>query len=394
MWRARWLVGLMLGLGLTPWSADAARIRVSGPAELRGALSRLKPGDTLLLAPGEYGNGYSIRGLSGTVKARIVIKGSDPRRPPTFTGGNQALHLIDCNHLTLSNLAVRGCRLNGINIDDGGSFETPSRGIILENVTISEIGPRGNHDGLKLSGVDDFIVRKCRFEGWGGSAIDMVGCHQGVVEDCQFIGKEGYSQSSGVQMKGGTSEILVHSSFFHNAGQRAINLGGSTGLQYFRPKAGKWEASRITVAGNRFVGGVTPIAWVGAEGGVFRQNTVYLPGKWVLRILQENTAPQFAPCRNGVFQQNLIVFDRRVTVFANVGPNTAPGSFKFRRNAWFQVDGRARPRLPAAETEGVYQVDPRLADTDTAKMRKTSRDARLKGIGADSYIRPPKVVAN
>ena len=96
-----------------------------------------------------------------------------------------------------------GFPTNGINIDDGGSYDTPAHHIILENVTILETGPKGNHDALEMSGVDHFVVRKCRFEGWGGSGIDMVGCHNGIVEDCTFTGQPGFSQSNGVQLKGG-----------------------------------------------------------------------------------------------------------------------------------------------------------------------------------------------
>jgi hypothetical protein len=66
----------------------------------------------------------------------------------------------------------------------------------------------GNHDALKMSGVDHFTVRKCHFEAWGSSAIDMVGCHHGVVEDCTFVGREGFQQDNAVQLKGGTRDVL------------------------------------------------------------------------------------------------------------------------------------------------------------------------------------------
>ncbi|MHC4302161.1 MAG: right-handed parallel beta-helix repeat-containing protein [Planctomycetota bacterium] len=58
-----------------------------------------------------------------------------------------------------------------------------------------------------MSGVDHFVVRRCHFEGWGGSGIDMVGCHNGTVEDCTFTGRRGFSQSNGVQLKGGTEDV-------------------------------------------------------------------------------------------------------------------------------------------------------------------------------------------
>jgi hypothetical protein len=120
--------------------------------------------------------------LQGTVQQPIVIEGSDEKNPPLFEGGTEAWHLSACAYLTLRNIAVRKQTGNGINIDDGGTYETPAHHITLEKLHVADIGPQGNHDAIKLSGVDDFVVRDCTVEGWGGQAVDMVGCHQGLIE--------------------------------------------------------------------------------------------------------------------------------------------------------------------------------------------------------------------
>lgn len=376
------LLLLVTTVALPSSAADRA---VRNAAELRAALAGAKAGTTILIAPGEYGSGFDLRGVAGTAAAPIVIRGADPQRPPTFTGGRLAWAVSDCSYVTLKGLSVRGSTGNGLNVDDGGTADTPAHHITIEDVTVSDVGPRGNLDGLKMSGVDDFVVRRCRFEGWGGSAIDMVGCHRGVVEECRFTGKEGFSQDNAVQMKGGSSDILVQTSVFHRAGQRAINLGGSTGLQFFRPRVGDSEAARITIAGNRFFGSLAPVSFVSADGGRVVRNTILFPERWVVRVLQEQTDPRIKPCHSGVFEENLIVFDRRVAAFVNVGPNTAPQTFIFRKNAWFQTDGQARPLLPTPEQNGLYQVDPRLDRSDTPEARVTSPDPRLKGVGAEGY---------
>ena len=380
-----WL--LVVTAGGSGYGAATERV-VRTPGELRAALAELRPGTTVVIAPGEYGSGYSLRGAAGTASAPILIRGEDPRRPPTFTGGPVGWALSDCSYVTLRGLTIRGARVNGLNLDDGGTYQTPAHHLVLEDLTVEDVGPRGNFDGLKLSGVDDFTIRRCQITGWGGSAIDMVGCHRGVVEDCYFTGKEGFSQANGVQMKGGSSEILVQSSVFEHAGQRAVNLGGSTGLPFFRPAPGTYEASKITVAGNRFLGSLAPIAWVNADGGRFHRNTVLFPDRWVVRVLQEQTDPRFQPCRGGLFEENLVVHDRKVAAHVNVGPGTASETFTFRKNAWFRVDGPSRPQLPTPEEGGVYGVDPLLDRPTSAQARITSRDPRLQGIGADAYKRP------
>ena len=366
-------------------------IRVRSSEELLAAARAARAGAVIVLAPGEYAPDVRIEGLRGSERRPIVIRGADPDDPPVFEGGGQALHLVDCSFVTLKDIVVRGSSHNGINIDDGGSVETPARGISVEGVTFEDIGPRGNRDGLKLSGLDGFVVRGCRFSGWGGSAIDMVGSHRGVIDECSFEGKEGFSQSNAVQIKGGSSRVSVRRSFFRNAGHRGVNLGGSTGEPYFRPPDARFEAEDVEVVGCRFTGGMAAVAFVNARGGRVVSNTIHLPEKWVARILQESTGERFPSCREGRFERNLILYDARMTVPVNVGPGTAPETFRFRENAWFRIDAEgppgevSRPRLPVAEEGGVYQVDPEIEGAGTAEMRATSKDPRLRKIGARGY---------
>ena len=363
-------------------------IHVQGSRELSRALKAIKPGTTLLLKPGSYAGGIQLRNVVGEDKQPIVIQGIDPTHPPVFAGGKQAIHLSNCSHVTLRHMTVKGFPTNGINIDDGGSFETPAHHIVIEDLTIVDTGPSGNHDALKMSGVDHFEVRKCRIEGWGGSGIDMVGCHYGVVEDCTFVGRAGFSQSNGVQLKGGTADVLVQCCFFKHVGHRSINVGGSTGLQFFRPRVQDYEARNITVAGNRFVGSMAPVAWVTSNGGHVHHNTIELPEKWVLRILQETSDVQFSGCHDGVFEHNLILFDSRVQTFVNVGPRTSPESFRFHHNAWHDLDRHRKPVLPVQETDGVYLREISIDPTQFTEGQLEWDDKRVKGIGAHAYKRP------
>jgi len=366
---------------------ETKKVRVKDSSELSRAIRALRPGTTLLLEPGIYSGGIYLRDIKGKDEQRVVMEGTDADNPPVFTGGRQAIHLANCSNMTLRNIKVKDFPANGINIDDGGSYETPAHHIVLENLTIVETGPKGNHDALKMSGVDHFVVRKCHFEGWGGSGIDMVGCHHGIIEDCTFIGREGFSQSNAVQLKGGTQDVLVQCCFFNNAGQRSVNLGGSTGLRFFRPKLRGYEAKNITVAGNRFVGSMAPVAWVTSDGGYVHHNTIVLPDKWVLRILQESSDARFTPCHNGVFEHNLIIFDSKVQFFVNIGPRTSPETFRFQHNAWLDLDRYREPSLPVPEKESIYPRDISIDRTRLRDAKFELDDNRVKGIGAHAYKR-------
>lgn len=362
----------------------ARELRVGTDEELRKACADLRAGDVLLVGPGEYRGGLMLTDLTGEPDRPIVIAGSDPADPPRFVGGGEALHLTRPRHVVLRDLALRGQPGNGVNIDDGGPGGSAHH-VTVERVRFERIGPTGNHDALKLSGLSDFTVKDCTFEGWGGSAIDLVGCRRGTIIGCTFRGTEDCSQHSGVQAKGGSEKIVIRGCRFDRAGARAVNLGGSTGLEWFRPADAAFEAKDLTVEGCRFRDSECFVAFVGVDGAVVRRNTFLRPRRWVLRILQESTQERFVPCRNGRFENNLVVVRRNeLRSFVNVGANTAPGTFVFRANAWFAEDA-ARPQdhvpdLPTPEDQGIHGQDPHL-DPETLTLPEASplRDRSADG---------------
>ena len=341
---------------------SAKTITVKNDAEFREAVRRAQPGTVIRIQTGQYAGDVWIENLHGRQNAPIVIEGADPQNPPVFTGGSTGWQISEGSYFILRHLRFRGHKVNGLNIDDGGSFDTPTHHIRLEHIVVEDVGPVGNCDGIKLSGVTDFVVADCRIEGWGGQAVDMVGCHRGVIERCLFKGKKGFSQDTGPQAKGGSTQIVIRQCRFVDAAKRCVQLGGSTGLAFFRPRGVLYEAKDLSVEDCLFVGGEAAVSFVGVDGAVFRHNTIIRPQIWVARILQETREPGFVPSRNGVFERNLIVFRSDLRDFVNVGPYTAPETFRFAENWWFCEDRPAasRPRLPVPESGGIYGQDPRL----------------------------------
>ncbi len=362
-------------------------IRADGAEAIVAALRAARPGDEVVVAPGGH-RGFEAAEIHGSAERPIVLRAEDPARPPVFEGG---IHLSRVAHLELRDLVVEGAAGNGINIDDGGRLDAPSHHLRLHRITVRRIGGRGNHDGIKLSGVEDFRLESCVLERWGrgGSAVDMVGCRRGLLLACAFRDDPRDPPSNAVQIKGGSEEIVVRACRFVHAGLRAVNLGGSTGLAYFRPKPQGFECRNAVVEGCTFIGSQAPVAFVGADGAVVRRNTIHLPGKWVLRILQETREPGFVPCRNGVFEDNLVTYRRReVATAVNIGPGTAPESFRFRRNWWYAVDDppRSAPSLPVPEESGAGGLDPRFRDEAAGDLR-LHPESPARAHGADSFVR-------
>ena len=368
-----WLLSLFF---LAHLGLSAALVEVRGNEALAKALSELKPKTTLRIHAGDYRGGWSVAGID-----QLIVTGADPKNPPHFKGGGQAWHFSKCNQLQVRHLKVSGQKHNGFNIDDGGDFKQPARQVLLEHLEISDIGPRGNFDGIKCSGLEELTIRHCIVSGWGGQAIDFVGCHQAVISHCRIIGKPGYSQATGPQFKGGCSDVTIEHCTLINAGMRPIQAGGSTGMAYFRPPGAKYEARNITIRHNAIVGGTCAVAFTGVDGAEFSRNTVVRPDKWVMRILQETTAPEFPPCRKVGFHHNIIVFERsKVRGVANIGPNTAAQTFLFHHNLWHALDrpDRSKPNLPSPEKSGLYGVDPKLDSKTWLPANARARDLLAK----------------
>lgn len=338
---------------------------------IRSAVRQATPGTRIVVKAGTYTGHTSLTGLRGEPDRPIAIV-AEGEVVLEAASASTVLSGSDLRYVVLEGFTIKGATSHGMNIDDGGSYETPTEHLVLRNLTVAGAGSGGNNDCIKLSGVDHFFVLDS--EVWGcnrGEIIDMVGCHHGLISGNYFHD----TVASGVQAKGGSADIVIHGNLFADIPGRAVNAGGSTGLEYFRPLEAPYEAARIRVLGNVFVrngaSGGGSIAYVGCDACVFAHNTVVEPKTWVARILQENRAERFVPSREGLFVNNLIVLRMAdLKAFVNIGPGAAPETFTFGSNLWYALDRDADwpgPTLGGGippESGSLIQVDPRFVDRE------------------------------
>jgi hypothetical protein len=351
----------------------AAAQTVETPAVLQSEPERyLRPGAVLRIPPGRYpALAFTARGAP---EQPIRIEALDPAQPPVIEG---LVYLPRCSWLTIDGLIFEPADQHSINADDGGELGG-AVGLKFHNLTFRSCAG----DPLKLAGVDRFEVQGCRFEHWRGSAIAMVGCHDGIVENCSFYNRRELA-GHGVQIKGGSKKVRVRGCFFDGLAHRWINIGGSSLRSVFRPADAPSEAEDTLVEGNRFVGGNAAVVWSAGSGGIVRRNTIYRPREWVCRIMQEGNDETLPSCR-GVFERNLVIYEgNRLRELVQKRSGTDLASFVFRENAWFDERGDRYPRyrpwarwltpslddLPVEEAGGVYGVDPELADRAKPTMR-------------------------
>jgi hypothetical protein len=361
---------VLLLVATSPALAQGTDRRVGSAEGFRRAVAASRPGDRVLLLPGEYRGIFFFKGVHGAAGKPITIAAADPARPPRFVGDEYCVQFSGVSHLVLSDVEFTHAREMALNFDDENVPTRRSHHVTLRNVRVTDVGPKGNADGIKFAGVDDVRVEDCTVERWGGqgSGLDMVGCHRVLVVGCTF--RKGGANA--VQFKGGSSDVTVLRCRFEDCGERAVHLGGRTDDTAFRPPLaslpanGRYELKNARVEGCTFVGGQAAVGFVGVDGAVVRYNTLYRPEQYVIRILQENTAAGFVPCRDGVFENNVVVFrsERWADGGVNVGPGTAPDTFRFAGNLWYCEDraDRSAPRLPTDEADGVVGKDPQLRD--------------------------------
>ena len=342
-------------------------------ASLAYAANLAVPGTAVVVHAGTYDGGGFISDVSGTEDEPIWIGGAAGEERPIIDGGGQGFQLSRARYVVVHDIEVRNSTQNGINVDDGGAYDDPdaTRFLVFRDLYIHDIGTGGNQDCLKLSGVDDYWVLSSEFTrcGGGGSAVDHVGCHHGVIYGNHFheLG------SNAIQCKGGADDIEIRANLFEDAGQRGVNMGGSTGFEFFRPSLSadspNFEARDIRVIANVFRRGVTPFAFVGCVDCVAANNVIDSPTNWVTRILQETVSTgtyAFLPASDGRFVNNIVYFDGQVGTAFNVGAGTDPDSFIIANNLWYRHDAPAQSDppggLPVPESDGIAGDDPLFID--------------------------------
>lgn len=379
--RTAYLFFLFFVAGLSIASARVLHVGTGQEySTLTEAAVDAEPGDTVLVHAGVYGGGHFISNVQGTADKPIVFLAEGEDGDVRFEGGTEAWHLTDVAYVHIKGFEFTGQSGNGVNIDDGGSYDTPSHHVTIEECSFHDMDASGNNDLLKLSGLDSFQILDCYFANGaeGGSGVDMVGCHYGLFQGCEFENMG----SNSIQAKGGTQFIRIQMNRFTNGGQRAVNLGGSTGLEFFRPIDAPFEAADLEVYSNVFIGSAAPVAYVGSTRVKVVNNTIWKPERWVARILQENVDPdRFVASGDNAFCNNIVVIDNRVTTQINIGPDTRPETFIFTNNLWYHTDNSAwgGPSLPVAELAGIVGMDPMMVDPEGGQFQIPSTSPAVAG---------------
>lgn len=186
-------------------SAQRGRLLEADPATYRALLARLAPGDTLLLAPGEYPR-LRIAGLHGAPRRCITITGPAGPGRATIVGeiGHRTVEIVDASYVVVRNLVLDSRNIPGA---DGVKAPATARSaphhIVLDGNLIIGAGATQQTDGISTKITAwNWVIRRNTIVDAGtalylGDSDGTAPFIAGVIENNLIVNPIGY----GMQIK-------------------------------------------------------------------------------------------------------------------------------------------------------------------------------------------------
>jgi VanZ family protein len=343
------------------------RLRVRNNSDFEKALARAQPGTEIVLLPGNYTGGVTIRRLQGAPAAPIRIRAALTDRPPVFRGGPYGLRLSSVADLVLEGLVIEQATECGVLIDDHDEPSTPARQVQLVDVVVRDLADSA--DGIRLAGVHDFELAGCHVARWSsqGQAIRLTDCRRGRIAGCRL--DSGERGAVGVAVHGLSADIFITHTTFIGMARHGLECACSN-----RQAAPSVEQqATVVVRDCQFCKVAATAAFVGGSGGVIEHNVIYRPRECLLRFLppaEPKTTAIAVPRR---FAENVVVWRNGETqAFAERHHNVDAASPQLLRNYWYCDNAPLFSRLatePFVEHDGVYGEDPQLFAPEECDLR-------------------------
>lgn len=277
------------------------------PANYRDLVPRLRAGDTLLLAAGEYRDGLALRNLSGEPDRPITISGPAQGTAATLVAraGHNTVSIVDSHHVVLKNLVLDGRDLPV----DAVKGERPSRyahHITLENLVIVRHGNNQQTVGISTKcPAWNWVVRGNTIVGAGtgmyfGDSDGSAPFVAGVIERNLIVDTIGYNLQIKHQhvrpdiagMPREASITTIRHNVFANAGGGSPVAPRPNVLVGHFPPDGPGVEDRYAVYGNFFYRNRYEALFQG-EGNVALYSNIFVnPHGDAIRIQPHNDIPK------------------------------------------------------------------------------------------------------
>ncbi len=144
----------------------------AAPGDYRETVKKLRAGDTLRFAPGEYRDGLPIMGLAGRPGRPIVISGPSEGPPATFVAqaGQNTVSIVDSSHVVIRHLHLEG---NNLPVD---AVKAEGHAHWAHHITLEDLVIRGHGNNQQTVA----ISTKCPAWNWVIRGVTIVGAGTGM----------------------------------------------------------------------------------------------------------------------------------------------------------------------------------------------------------------------
>ncbi|MCA9285817.1 MAG: hypothetical protein KDA22_11410 [Phycisphaerales bacterium] len=212
--------------------ASATQHIVNAGEEWQFLVDQVRPGDEIILAPGRH-RPANLDGLRGEADLPITIRGmaATANRPAIIVADNWGLVLRNPNHVVLQDLLITGAKFAGIvlSADDkaaGTQDATPRpNNVTLRRVMVRRTSGEPDRDAVIAEGLDGLVLDTCRFDGWGGAAVRLLGCRNVFLRGCRFVPIDRLEHERAVSVEQGSVGVRLERCLFETGLRSGVAAG-------------------------------------------------------------------------------------------------------------------------------------------------------------------------
>src|SRR5262245_52096668 len=285
----RAVVTMLISATVASGSCGAATY-AAGPDDYRAALKRLRAGDTLALAAGEYRHGLPIHGMMGATGKPIVIEGprSEPRARFVARSGAHTISIVNSAWIEIRNLELDG---NGLPV---AAVRAEGHSEWAHHITLDNLNIHGHGSGQQTVAIAtfcpawDWIIRNSTLTGAGtgmylGQSDGTAPFIGGVIERNVIADSIGYNvqikhQQARPDIEGmprGRSATIVRHNIFTKSGTSSTGENARPNLLVGHfPVVGPGVDDFYAIYGNFFYGNPTEALFQGEGNVAFYANVL------------------------------------------------------------------------------------------------------------------------
>jgi hypothetical protein len=285
---------------------EPRRILRADPSNYRRMIPGLVPGDTLVLAAGEYPR-LTIANLAGAPGRCVAITGPAGDRPAVIFGeiGNKTVEIIDSSYIVVSNLVIDGRGLPGADgVKALASPHPATHHIVLDGNLIIGAGATQQTDGITTKTPTwNWVIRRNTILSAGtalylGDSDGTAPFIAGLIENNLVVDPIGYGMQIKYQiarptlpgMPDGPQATIIRNNVFKKSGRPSPDGNRPNLLVGGFPEKGAGSNDLYKIYGNLLIDNPREALFQGSGRIIFHDN-VLIGGEPAAAVFRDHDLP-------------------------------------------------------------------------------------------------------